>query len=43
LSVKKRDDSFIIVAESKNGDMPEFVWTYETLNEQEKDMIKIGN
>ena len=39
LSIKKREDSFIIVAESKNNN-EEGVWTYETLSEQEKEMIK---
>lgn len=40
LSVKKRDDSFIIVAESKEEDCPEMVWTYETLTDEEKELIK---
>ncbi len=43
LSVKKRDDSFIIVAEDKDptlGDVSEMVWTYEDLNEEERRIIK---
>jgi len=41
LSVKKRDDSFIIVAEKKNEESPKkMTWTYETLTDNEKDMIK---
>jgi len=40
LSVKKRDDSFIIVAENKIGEPSETIWTYEMLSGQEKEMIK---
>ena len=39
LSVKKRDDTFIIVAENKNNNYQQ-VWTYEDLNGAEKDLIK---
>lgn len=40
LSVKKRDDSFIIVAENKDDGSQEMVWTYEDLNDAEKALIK---
>ena len=43
LSVKKRDDSFIIVAEDKDPTLTgpnEKVWTYEDLNEEERSVIK---
>jgi len=40
LSVKKRDNSFIIVAESKGGICPEMVWTYDTLSDEEKKLVK---
>jgi len=43
LSVKKRDDSFIIVAEDKDPALTgqsEMVWTYEDLNEEERSIIK---
>ena len=38
ISVKKRDDSFIIVAEKKEGPEQE-VWTFEDLSDGEKDLI----
>jgi len=44
LSVKKRDDSFVIVAEKKDADLADSnqatTWTYETLDDNEKTMIK---
>ena len=43
LSVKKTDDSFIIVAEDKDPALTgpsEMVWTYEDLNEEERSIIK---
>ncbi|MFA7219354.1 MAG: hypothetical protein WC119_02500 [Synergistaceae bacterium] len=39
LSVNKRDDSFIIVAEDK-GSSEKRVWTYEDLTDKERDEIK---
>ena len=39
LSVKKRDDSFIIVAENKDTDDVQ-VWTYEDLTDEERGLIK---
>jgi len=40
LSVKQRDDSFIIVAESKSEDNPHInIWTYEDLTDDEKELI----
>ena len=40
LSVKQRDDSFIIVAESKNGSDSPMIWTYEDLTAEQKQTIK---
>jgi hypothetical protein len=40
LSVKKRDDSFVIVAESKVSEMDKMIWTYEDLTGEQKQMIK---
>jgi len=40
LSVKKRDDSFIVVAENKNDNSQQMVWMYEDLNDAEKALIK---
>ena len=43
LSVMKRDDTFIIVAEKKSqskGDENKMVWTYENLTDDQKQLIK---
>ena len=41
LSVKKRDDSFVIVAENKDDNSQEqMVWTFESLSGDEKEMIR---
>jgi hypothetical protein len=40
LSVKKRDDSFIIVAERKNDSDNAMTWTFEDLTKEQKQMIK---
>jgi tetratricopeptide (TPR) repeat protein len=41
LSVKKREDTFIIVAESK-GNNKKQIWTYEDLTESQKQKIKLS-
>jgi len=40
LSVKKRDDTFVIVAENKKDSSKNLVWTYENLNNREKELVK---
>lgn len=40
LSIKKKDDSFVVVAETKDGPPAEMIWTYETLTNDEKDLIQ---
>lgn len=40
LSVKKRGDSFIIVAEKKSDPASAMTWTYEDLSEEQKTAIK---
>jgi hypothetical protein len=39
LSVKKNNDSFVIVAENKNN-KNEMTWTYETLSSNEKEIVR---
>ena len=40
LSIKKKDDTFVIVAESKEAPVASMVWTYENLTQQQKDVIR---
>jgi len=40
LSVRKKDDSFIIIAENKNESENLKTWTYETLSDEERSLIK---
>ena len=40
LSVKQRDDSFIIVAERKDKPNDSFAWTYDDLSEEQRELIK---
>ena len=40
LSVKKGDDSFVIVAENKNDTANQMTWTFDSLNDKEKALIK---
>ena len=40
LAIKKNDDSFIIVAQSKDNDEVKKTWTYEDLTEEQKQLIK---
>ena len=40
LSVKKRDDSFIIVAEKKDKPDDSYAWTYEDLSDEQRQLIK---
>jgi len=40
LSVKKRDDTFIIIAENKSGIPAERIWSYDNLTDREKTLIR---
>lgn len=40
LSVKKQDDTFIIVAENRDNPVVSKVWTYDDLNDEQKEMIR---